>query len=87
MLSTALITCYRRIGSLLINEMNRICKELSEVLFAILLQNMLGEIEDNYVNCLEPRYKLRTSVISIRRVTLGIYKRTKLIHKLLKFVF
>lgn len=66
--------------------MNRIWKELSEAPFEI-LRNMLGGTEDNYVNCFESRCKLRTSVISIGRVTICSYRSIKLICKLLKFVF
>jgi hypothetical protein len=67
--------------------MNRIWKELSEALLEILSQNMLGGTEDNYVNCFEPRFKPRISVISIGQVTICSYKHIKRMRKLLKFVF
>jgi len=38
--------------------MNRIWKELSEALFEILLLNMLGGTEYNYINCFEPNLNL-----------------------------
>jgi len=47
---------------------------------------MLRGTEDNYVNCFEPRFEPRTSVISIGRVTICTYKRITLKRKLLKFV-
>jgi hypothetical protein len=67
--------------------MNRIWKELPEALFELLLRTMLGGTENNYVNCFEPRFKPRTSVISIGRVTICTYQRIKLMCKLLKCVF
>jgi hypothetical protein len=60
---------------------------MSEDLFAILLRNMLGGTEDNYVNCFEPRDKPRNSVILIGCVTICIYKRIKLMCKLLIHFF
>jgi len=67
--------------------MKRIWKELSEASFEILLRNMLGGTEDNYVNCFEPRFKPRNSVIYIGRVTICTYLRIKLVSKLLQFYF
>jgi len=45
---------------------------MSEALFEIFLRNVFGGTEDDYVNCFEPRFKPRNSVISIVRVTIRI---------------